>query len=99
MAPKVAGAWHLHELTQDAALEFFVMFSSISGTLGAPGQGAYASANTFLDGLAAHRCAVGLPAQSLAWGLWVDEHGRNAGLAGGLSQARLGILWRSLTFG
>ncbi|MFD3747341.1 SDR family NAD(P)-dependent oxidoreductase, partial [Nocardia sp. NPDC058633] len=81
MRPKVDAALNLHQLTAHMNLSTFLLFSSGSGTIGAPGQGNYAAANAFLDGLAAHRRAQGLPAQSLAWGLWAG------GMAGTLNEA------------
>ncbi len=72
LAPKVDGAWHLHTLTQDKPLDFFVMFSSVASLLGSPGQGNHAAANMFEDMLARHRRAQGLPALSINWGAWAE---------------------------
>ncbi|MFH8683931.1 type I polyketide synthase [Streptomyces lydicus] len=75
MRVKADGAWHLHELTAGHPLTAFVLVSSIMGTLGGAGQGGYTAANAFLDALARHRRAQGMPALALAWGLWDDPDG------------------------
>ena len=88
LTAKVDGAWHLHELTRDLNVREFVLFSSAAGVFGGAGQGGYAAANTFLDGLASRRRAEGLPGVSVAWGLWAQRSEMTGGLRAG-DRARL----------
>ncbi|HEV7161830.1 MAG TPA: SDR family NAD(P)-dependent oxidoreductase, partial [Solirubrobacteraceae bacterium] len=83
LAPKLDGALHLHELTEGLELSLFVLFSSVAGIWGGPGQANYAAANAFLDALAVYRRAHGLAAQAIAWGPW----DLSTGLSGELPEA------------
>ncbi|NEO53136.1 MAG: SDR family NAD(P)-dependent oxidoreductase [Okeania sp. SIO3B5] len=73
MSPKVIGTWHLHKLTQNLPLDFFVCFSSIASMLGSLGQGNYAAANAFMDALASYRRSQGLSGLAINWGAWASE--------------------------
>ncbi|WP_460700762.1 type I polyketide synthase [Nocardia thraciensis] len=86
---KIDGAWSLHEATRDLGPLDFVLFSSVAGTAGAPGQANYAAANAFLDALAQYRRGLGLAGISIGWGLW-DVSGGMAGGVAAADRARLG---------
>src|SRR5215813_2070492 len=88
--PKVYGSWLLHEHTKSLELDFFILKSSLLSLLGSAGQGNYTASNTFLDSLAAHRRAAGLPATAINWSAW-----SGGGLAT-ISGARGEAMWSSL---
>nr|WP_308124212.1 sulfolipid-1 biosynthesis phthioceranic/hydroxyphthioceranic acid synthase [Mycolicibacterium xanthum] len=71
-APKVHGAWNLHQATRDEPLDWFCSFSSAAVLLGSPGQGAYAAANSWLDAFTAWQRRQGVSATAIAWGAWAD---------------------------
>jgi acyl transferase domain-containing protein/acyl carrier protein len=89
LAPKVIGAWNLHNQTLDISLDFFVLFSSAASLIGSYAQGNYAAANAFLDALALHRQSQGLPGLSINWGPWAES-----GMATALS-AQLQKRWEA----
>jgi polyketide synthase 12/myxalamid-type polyketide synthase MxaB len=72
LAPKVSGAWHLHQATADVALDFFLLFGSVASITGSRGQANHAAANAFLDAFAAWRRAGGFVATTIAWGPWAE---------------------------
>jgi acyl transferase domain-containing protein/acyl carrier protein len=90
LRPKVLGAWVLHQLTQDLNLDFFVSFSSVASVLGSQSLAHYAAANHFLDALAHHRQAIGLPGLSINWGPWAE--GGLTSLEDQAALARMGML-------
>ncbi len=79
-APKVCGAWYLHQAVANQPLDWFCNFSSAAVLLGSPGQGAYAAANSWLDAFTSWQRSQGVPASAIAWGAWADI-GRGAGVA------------------
>src|SRR6185437_11438202 len=85
-APKVYGAWNLHTATADQPLDWYCSFSSAAALVGSPGQGAYAAANSWLDGFTHWRRAQGLPATAIAWGPWA-QIGRATAVAEGAGVA------------
>ncbi len=96
----VAGVWHLHELTEQLDLSTFVLCSSAAGTFGAPGEAVEAAASAFLDGLATHRRARGLPAVSLAWGQCAQETcAPDSGIVAMAPDECLGLLDGALAMG
>ncbi|WP_437786888.1 type I polyketide synthase [Sorangium sp. So ce1097] len=72
VAAKLEGAFHLHRLTAGYSLDFFVLFSSGSTLGGQPGDCSYGASNAFVDALAHHRRAMGLPGLSINWGPWSE---------------------------
>lgn len=74
LRPKAGGAWNLHHISRELSLplDVFVLFSSATAMVGNGGQASHAAANAILDQIARHRAALGLPGQSIAWGVWSE---------------------------
>ena len=83
LEPKVAGTWHLHRATEGMSLDWFIVFSSLSASIGVAGQSAYVAANAFMEGLMRHRRHCGLPGTAIGWGPW------SAGMSARLAPAHL----------
>lgn len=94
-APKVRGAWNLHSALAnagaDSQLDWFCSFSSAAAMVGSPGQGAYAAANSWIDGFTRWRRAQGLPASAVAWGAWAEIGKGQAMAEGGAEGAAMAI--------
>ena len=87
------GAWHLHELTREDPLDLFVLYASTAGLLGSAGQGNHAAANAYLDALAYHRRAEGLPATTIDWGAWAEVGAAaRLGLTGEMERRGIGLI-------
>lgn len=72
IAPKIEGTWNLDHLTRGDQLDFFVLFSSVSGIFGGPGQSDYTAANSYLDGYAAYLRKAGIRATAINWTAWAE---------------------------
>ena len=72
MGAKTRGAWNLHQVLP-SGLNFFVMSASIGGVLGAVSVAAYSAANSYLEGLARYRNAMGEKATALCLGPAEDD--------------------------